>query len=523
MPLTCAARAKWCDHALGLHRRRAMNVRSNSGVGMDHYQMLIGGAWVDASDGARLDSVNPFTQSVWASIPQASDADVGRAIDAAHAAFVGPWRRVNGRDRAKLMLRLADLIERDAENLAILETTDNGKVIRETRPQMQFAARNYRYFAGLADKLQGETIPLDNADLFDFTLVEPLGVAVLITAWNSPLVLLANKLAPALAAGNTVVIKPSELASVSTLAFGRLVQEAGFPPGVVNIVTGDGRLGAALTTHRRIAKISFTGGIETARKILTAAAHRLVPVTTELGGKSPNIIFADANLDAAVVGAVAGIFGASGQTCIAGSRLLVERSVYSEVVRRVIDKARTIRLGNPADPATEMGPVANKAQFDRILQMIEAARAEGATIALGGNAAQISGLHGYFIEPTIVIDARPDMGIVCNEVFGPVLSVLPFEDEADAVQIANATDYGLAAGIWTDNIRRAHRMARVVDAGMVWMNTYRASFVGAPFGGTKLSGQGRERAIQTLREYTRIKNVMLDLSEEERDPFAMKL
>lgn len=290
-----------------------------------------------------------------------------RAIEAAHEAFRGSWRRVNGRDRAALLHRLADLIDAERDALARIETTGNGKVIGETTAQVGFAAGNYRYFAGLADKLQGYTIPLDHPDMFDYPLVEPLGVAVLITAWNSPLTLLANKLAPALAAGNTAVVKPSEQASASTLAFGRLVERAGFPPGVVNIVTGDGRIGEALTTHRAVRKISFTGGLPTAQKLLRSAAERLVPVTTELGGKSPNIIFADADLAAAATGAVAGIFGASGQTCIAGSRLLVERSVCDEVSSRVLEKVRTIRLGDPLDRATEMGPVANRAHFDRIL------------------------------------------------------------------------------------------------------------------------------------------------------------
>lgn len=486
--------------------------------------MLIGGEWVRASDGGTLDSFDPFTQEVWATIPQATEADVARAIEVADAAFRGGWRQTPGRDRAALLNRLADLIDKAGDDLARIETIDNGKVIRETRAQVGFASRNYRYFAGLADKQQGETIPLDNGDLFDFTLVEPMGVTILITAWNSPLTLLANKLAPALAAGNTVVIKPSEHASCSTLAFGRLVEQAGFPPGVVNIVTGDGRIGPALSTHPKIAKISFTGGIVTARKILTAAAERLVPVTTELGGKSPNIVFADADLKAAVTGAVAGIFGASGQTCIAGSRLLVEQSVYEEVCSAVLEKVATIRLGNPLDKTTEMGPVANRAQFDRILGVIEGAKAEGAHVAIGGGAAEGEGLEkGFFIQPTVILDAGPELSVVRDEVFGPVLCILPFKDEADAVRIANATDFGLAAGIWTNDIRRAHRMARAVESGVVWVNTYRASFVGAPFGGTKQSGVGRERAIQTLREYTKVKNVMIDLSEEERDPFAMKL
>lgn len=487
------------------------------------YRMLIGGRWTEGT-GERLDSLNPYTQQVWATIPQASDADVAEAIEAAHEAFHGPWRRVNGRDRALMLNRLADLVEAEADKLARIDSTDNGKVIRETSAQMRFAARNYRYFAGYADKLQGNTIPLDNGDMFDYTLVEPLGVAVLITAWNSPLPLLANKLAPALATGNTAVVKPSEHASVSTLAFGELIEKAGFPPGVVNVVTGDGRIGEALTTHRHVKKISFTGGLPTARKILRSAAERLIPVTTELGGKSPNIIFADADLNAAVTGAVAGIFGASGQTCIAGSRLLVQREIYREVCDGVLEKVQKIRLGDPLDRATEMGPVANKAQFDKILSMIRQADAEGARIACGGRKAEGAGLeNGYFVEPTVIVDVEPSLTIARDEVFGPVLCVIPFDDEEHAIRIANDTDYGLAAGVWTNDLRRAHRVARRIEAGLVWLNSYRASFVGAPFGGTKLSGHGRERSWHALLEYTQVKNVMLDMSEEERDPFAMKL
>ena len=489
----------------------------------DHLDMLIDGAWCGAADGERRDSVNPYSQAVWATIPQAGPEDAAAAIAAARRAFAA-WRMVPGRDRAALLWRLAELVERDADDLARIESTDNGKVIRETRAQMDFVARNYRYFAGLADKIGGETIPLDNGAMFDYTLREPLGVAVLITAWNSPLPLLANKLAPALAAGNTAVIKPSEHASASTLAFGRLMQEAGFPPGVVNIVTGDGRLGSPLTTDPGVAKISFTGGLATARRVLAAAAERLTPVTTELGGKSPNIVFADADLGAAVNGAVAGVFGAAGQTCIAGSRLLVQRAVYREVCERVAERAGAIRLGDPLDPATEMGPVANRDQFDRVRAMIDAAAQDGATIAQGGGAVSGPGLEaGYFIAPTVLADVDPELPIAREEVFGPVLCVMPFEDEADALRLANGTDFGLAAGVWTNDLRRAHRMARGLEAGLVWMNTYRASYVGAPFGGTKLSGRGRERSRDTLLEYTQVKNVMLDLSDDERDPFAMKL
>lgn len=490
----------------------------------ERLQMLINGAWTDGTGQERLDSHNPFDQSIWATIPLATDDDAARAVEAAHRAFRGVWRRTPGHERAALMVRLADLMEARAGDLAHVCSTDNGKVIRETTAQMRFAARNYRHFAGYADKLHGETIPLDNGDMFDFTLVEPLGVAVLITAWNSPLPLLANKLAPALATGNTVVIKPSEHASASTLAFGKLIEEAGFPPGVVNIVTGDGRIGPTLTTHPKVRKISFTGGLPTARRILQAAADRVVPVTTELGGKSPNIIFDDADLGAAVTGAVAGVFGASGQTCIAGSRLLVQDTVYKEVCDRIAEKARAIRLGNPLDPQTEMGPVANSQQYDRVLGMIASAEKAGARVAAGGKAAEGEALGGgYFIEPTVLVDVEPDLTIAREEVFGPVLCIIPFDTEDRALELANDSDFGLAAGIWTNDLRRAHRMAREVEAGVVWVNTYRASYVGAPFGGTKQSGHGRERSWHALLEYTQPKNVMIDLSGSERDPFAMKL
>ncbi len=326
------------------------------------YRMLIGGEWGDSSTGERLPSVNPFDREVWATIPQASPEDVGRAISAAREAFDAGWKNTNGLERARLMNGLADLLDADAERMARLETTDNGKVIRETSNQMRFAARNYRFFAGYADKLYGEVIPLDNPTIFDYTAREPLGVVALITAWNSPIGLLANKLAPALAAGNTVVIKPSEQASATTLEFGRFVEEAGFPDGVVNVVTGDGRVGEALTTTREVDKISFTGSDRVGSIIAGNASKNLVPVTLELGGKSPNIVFADADLDQAVPGALAGIFASTGQTCIAGSRLLVESAVYEEVVARIAERARTIRLGNPIDPATEMGPAATEAQ-----------------------------------------------------------------------------------------------------------------------------------------------------------------
>lgn len=487
------------------------------------YQMLIKGQWVDGSTGDRLPATNPFNQEVWATIPQASEEDVNQAISAARDAFEGGWRVTNGLERARLMTRLADLLEASASRMTRLETTDNGKLIRENETQIRFAARNYRFFAGYADKIYGEVIPLDNPNLFDYTVREPVGVAALITAWNAPMQILANKLAPALAAGNTVVIKPSEHASTTTLEFGKLIQQAGFPDGVVNIITGDGGVGDMLTKNPMLDKISLTGGPHTGRIIANNASHNLVPVTLELGGKSPNIIFEDADLKQAVTGALAGIFGAGGQSCIAGSRLLVQSSVYDEVVSQLASRAEAIRLGNPLDPSTEMGPAANEAQYKRIFAAIESGVSEGAKLMTGGEPINEGELkRGFFVPPTIFADVDNKMGIAQEEVFGPVLSVLSFDDEDRAVEIANDTKYGLASGIWTQNISRAQRVSRQLRAGTVWVNTYRTTAAQAPFGGVKQSGYGRERGMHALSEYTYVKNVLIDYSGETRDPFAIR-
>ncbi|MBN9885876.1 aldehyde dehydrogenase [Salipiger abyssi] len=486
------------------------------------FDLYIGGTYVSSDAQERFDSINPYTGTAWASIPQASDAQVANAVAAARTAFPA-WSRSTGKTRATLLNRLADLLEAEADRFGLMESTDNGKVIRETRAQMGFSARQYRFFAGYADKLWGQTIPLDDPDVFDFTTRVPVGVVVLVTAWNSPMALLSNKLAPALAAGNTVVIKPSEHASATTLAFAELIERAGFPPGVVNIVTGDARTGQALLTSGRIDHMSFTGSPEVGRKIAAAAGAALVAVTLELGGKSPNIIFADADLDKAVVGALAGIFGATGQTCIAGSRLLVQRPVYDEVVSRLAARAAAIRLGDPTDPETEMGTTANRPQYDRILDAIAAAQDEGAQLAAGGRPANGENLgNGLFIEPTIFRDVHNDMRLAQDEIFGPVLAVLPFDTEEEALAIANGTRYGLASGVWTQDISRAFRMTRALEAGVVWVNTYRASAVQAPFGGVKESGFGRERGEVALQEFTAIRNVMINFSDEERDPFSVR-
>lgn len=484
------------------------------------YDLYVGGAWHRGS-GPQLPAVNPFDEQVWATIRTATAADVDLAVEGAHDAFVATWGRMPGVKRAACLFRLADIIEREADRMAVVETTDNGKVIRETKNQMRFAARNYRFFAGAADKIHGETKELDIQSIFGFTTRVPLGVVAAITAWNSPITLLANKLAPALAAGNTVVVKPSEHASVSTLEFAALVDEAGFPPGTFSVVVGAGDVGAALVSHAKVAKVSFTGSVAVGSKIAAAAAANVVPVTLELGGKSANIIFEDANLEKAVPGAVSGIFAAAGQTCVAGSRLLVHERIYDRVVSAVAERAEQIRLGNPLDEATEMGPVAHRDQQDSILGMIANATSEGASLVAGGVPRSIDG-KGLFVAPTVFGDVRNDMEIAQREVFGPVLGVQRFSTDAEALAIANDTPFGLAAGVWTENLSRAHMAARELRAGNVWINTYRVNQVQSPSGGFKQSGYGRERGLEALGEYTEVKATMIDLTAESRDPFSMR-
>ncbi len=487
------------------------------------YRFYVNGQWRDASGGERFPAINPYNQEVWATIPQAADSDVADAIQSARSAFDRTWRHTSGLERSKLLNRLADLLEADADRLCVLESTDNGKVIRETRTQMSFAARQYRFFAGFADKLWGNVIPLDQPHILDYANKVPLGVAVLITPWNSPMHLLSNKLAPALAAGCCVVIKPSEHASATTLEFCRFVEQAGFPPGVINVVTGDARVGKALANARGIDRLSFTGSPDVARSIAADAGRNLVPVTLELGGKSPNIIFDDADIDQAVIGALAGIFAATGQTCIAGSRLLVQRPLYKTIIERLVARAGSIVMGNPVEPKTEMGTAANEPQFRKILGMIEAAKKAGARLVAGGRPASDPALaKGFFIQPTIFADVENSMTIAQEEIFGPVLSIIPFETEEQAIVIANDTRYGLASGVWTTNLNRALRVSNEIQAGTVWVNTYRAIAAQVPFGGMKESGFGRERGAPALDEFMTFKNVMIDYSGTIRDPFAIR-
>jgi acyl-CoA reductase-like NAD-dependent aldehyde dehydrogenase len=492
---------------------------------LEQYPLLIGGERVPAASGAWLESINPFTAQPWALIPRGGPEDVDRAVAAAKAAFHGDaWRKLTATARGTLLRRLGDLVAANAERLAVIESTDNGKLLAEMRGQLNYIPQWFHYFGGLADKIEGRVIPIDKPGVFNYTRPEPLGVVAAITPWNSPLMLAAWKLAPALAAGNTVVWKPSEHSSVSALAFAELFEKAGFPPGVVNIVTGLGNeAGEPLITHRDVAKVAFTGGDRTGEHVYQLAARGIKHVTLELGGKSANIVFDDADLDAALNGVVAGIFAATGQTCIAGSRALIHRPIHDRFVERLLALAGTARMGNPLEPSTQVGPITTRPQYEKVLDYIRIAKAEGAQCRLGGAAAERAECgSGWFVEPTIFTGVRPDMRIANEEVFGPVLSVIPFDNEDEAVRIANATVYGLAAGVWTTSIRRAITMAERLEAGTVWVNTYRAVSYLSPFGGYKRSGIGRESGLEAIHEYLQTKSVWIDVSGATPNPFVMR-
>ncbi|MGP0075503.1 MAG: aldehyde dehydrogenase [Bryobacteraceae bacterium] len=491
---------------------------------MTKHRMLIGGKWVDPASGEWFESVNPFTAKPWALVPRGSKADVEQAIAAAKCAFHGEWRKMTATARGALLHKLGDLIAQEAGRLAEIESTDNGKLIAEMRGQLNYIPQWFYYFGGLADKIEGRVIPIDKPGVFNFTREEPLGVVAAITPWNSPLLLAAWKLAPGLAAGNTFVWKPSEFSSVSAFAFGELFEKAGFPPGVVNIVTGFGNeVGEPLITHQDVAKVAFTGGDKTGEHVYGLAARGIKHVTLELGGKSANIVFDDADLDQAVKGVVSGIFAATGQTCIAGSRALIHRPIHAEFVERLLDLAKTARMGNPLDASTQVGPVTTQPQYQKILDYIRIAKEEGAVCRLGGAAAQRDECGtGWFVEPTVFTDVNPEMRIANEEVFGPVLSIIPFDDEDEAVRIANNTVYGLAAGVWTQSIRRALTMSERLEAGTVWVNTYRAVSYMSPFGGYKRSGIGRESGMDAIHDYLQTKSVWIDIAGNAPNPFVMR-
>jgi (Z)-2-((N-methylformamido)methylene)-5-hydroxybutyrolactone dehydrogenase len=488
--------------------------------------MLIGGERVDAASGQWFESFNPYTGKPWALIPRATPDDVNRAVAAARRAFRSKeWGGLTPTARGKLLHKIADLIAARADELGRVETTDNGKLILEMRAQTRYLPEWFRYFAGLADKLEGRVIPIDRPGIFNYTLEEPLGVIAAIVPWNSPLMLAGWKMAPALAAGNTFVWKPSEHSSVSALELASIFAEAGLPSGVVNIVTGFGNeIGDALVAHPDVAKIAFTGGDATGALVYQTAAKHIKPVTMELGGKSANIVFADANLDNAVKGVVSGIFAATGQTCVAGSRALIHRSIHDEFVKRFLKLARTARMGNPLEETTQVGPITTRAQYQKVLGYIDIAKQQGATCVLGGGPAERPEIgDGWFVEPTVFTGVTPDMRIAQEEVFGPVLSVIPFDSDEEAVAIANGSVYGLAAGVWTSSIGRCLTMARALEAGTVWINTYRVSSPLSPFGGYKRSGFGRESGLLAIREFVQEKSVWIDMSGADvPNPFIIR-
>ncbi|HEX4249949.1 MAG TPA: aldehyde dehydrogenase [Pseudonocardia sp.] len=487
---------------------------------LERFQMVIGGKAVDALSGRTFESQNPYTGAAWARVPDGGPEDIDAAVAAARAALDGEWGALTGFARAALLRRLGDLVTENADRLARLEVNDSGKLYREMFGQLNALGSWYHYYAGLADKIEGRQIPSPNPNYLVYTRREPVGVVGAITPWNSPLLLMTWKLAPALAAGCTVVVKPSEHSPVSSLGFAELFEQAGFPAGVVNVVSGLSReTGARLAAHPGVDKVAFTGSTATGRAVAKAAAENINKVTLELGGKSPQIVFPDADLAAAANGVIAGVFAATGQTCMAGSRLIVHADVHDELVRLIAERASRIKLGNPNDADTEMGPVANRPQFEKVLGYLDTAKAEGATVAYGGAAEP--GLGGLFVQPTVLTGVTAESTVVREEVFGPVLAALTFTDEDEAIKLANDTPYGLAGAVWTKDVHRAHRVAGKIKAGSVWINAYRVVSPSVPFGGFKSSGLGRENGLHAIDEYLEEKAIWVELTGGTRDPFTL--
>lgn len=473
-------------------------------------KLFINGKWVDSVSGRTFDTINPATEEVITSIAEGDKADIDLAVTAARKAFEeGPWRKIDARDRGKILLKIMELIEKSKDKLALLETLDNGKPISETtNADLPLVIDCLLYYAGWADKIHGETIPV-RGEFFNYTIKEPVGVVGQIIPWNFPLLMAVWKIAPALACGNTVVLKPAEQTPLTALRLGEICQEAGLPDGVLNIVPGYGpTAGAALAEHMDVDKIAFTGEYTTGRIIMQAASKNLKRVSLELGGKSPNIVFADSDIDSAVNGAMTGIFFNQGEVCCAGSRLFLEKSIHDEFVEKLSDKASSLRVGNPEDASTQMGAQVSKEQFDKILGYIDSGKQEGAKLVTGG---ERCGKRGYFVKPTIFDAVDNNMKIAREEIFGPVVSAITFDDVSDMVRQCNSSIYGLAAAVWTRDIKKAHRLARDLKAGTIWVNTYNTFDAASPFGGFKQSGFGRELGIHALELYTQVKSVWINL------------
>jgi aldehyde dehydrogenase (NAD+) len=475
-------------------------------------RMLIDGQWVEAASGKTFDSINPATGEILAQVAEGDAADIDKAVAAARRAFDGPWRQVKPFDRQALLLKLADLVEQHFDELSLLDTLDMGAPISRTSTMKRRVLGMLRYYAGMATALHGETV--ENSlpgEIFSYTLKEPVGVVGAIIPWNGPLGASVWKIGPALATGCTVILKPAEEAPLTALRLGELILEAGVPPGVVNIVPGYGdTAGAALARHPGVDKVAFTGSHITGQKIVEASAGNLKRVSLELGGKSPDIVFADADLDGAVPGAGMAVFANSGQICSAGTRLFVERRIYDEFVGRVADFGKSLRVGNGADPQTQIGPLVSEQQLERVTGYLSIGRQEGARALAGGERVTEGPLaKGYFVPPTVFADVRDDMRIAQDEIFGPVISAIPFEDIDEVVRRANATPFGLGSGVWTRDVSKAHRLAKTIRAGSVWVNCYQAMDPAMPFGGYKMSGYGRESGLQHLEEYLNVKAVWI--------------
>jgi acyl-CoA reductase-like NAD-dependent aldehyde dehydrogenase len=500
-----------------------MNEQMHSPDTLPRYVHYINGAMTAPASGEYLQTEDPFTGRAWALIGRGNQQDANKAVDAADRALrEGTWPSLSPSERGRMLWKLGDLVAENASRLAEIERRDNGKLVSEVTAQIRYMADYFRYYAGLADKVQSSVLPTDKKGVFAYTKYEPKGVVVIITPWNSPLTLTSWKLAPALAAGCTAVVKPSEFTSASMLELAGLVQSAGFPDGVVNVVTGLGNeVGEALVSHPKVAHIGFTGGEAAGRKIYELAARGLKTVTLELGGKSPNIVFDDADFDQAVKGVVSGIFAAAGQTCLAGSRLLLQRSIHDQFVDKLVSFVRDAKIGDPSLAETQIGPIATRPQFEKILDYIRIAKEEGANCVLGGKSRPDLGA-GLFVEPTIFTGVRNSMRIAQEEVFGPVLSVIPFDDEKDAIEIGNDVAYGLAAAVWTRSLHRAMLLADKLKAGTVWVNNYRATSFTSPFGGYKNSGIGRESGSEAIKEYLQTKTVWISTDADVPNPFIRR-